>query len=165
MKSAPNLASFLASNRRNPSFNARALDLASDIGDNRIVPNADLLSASFGTQLEMAAMHRHRRSKRQTTFGNVTSEDDDNDGDADDDQDTLALRSRGGDTHRLNKLMLARMSNLEEGFRDMLREVKGLSQVHSRGSQSHSLYEDVATSEARAGQAKGKDKENETLSQ
>lgn len=53
-----NIANFIALNQRQrePSFNAMALDLASDIGDNR--PQAAAFSglpASFHTQLEMAS--------------------------------------------------------------------------------------------------------------
>jgi hypothetical protein len=101
-KFQPNLAGFLAlnSSRRQPSFNARALDLASDLGDNRAAPNINILEAlpaSFGTQLEMAA-------RRLQPIGG--------------DSDTM---------RRLNKLMLARMSTLEQGFAEVLREVKGLS--------------------------------------
>ncbi|KAL1598027.1 hypothetical protein SLS60_008515 [Paraconiothyrium brasiliense] len=53
-----NIANFISLNQRQrePSFNAMALDLASDIGDNR--PQAGAFSgfpASFNTQIEMAA--------------------------------------------------------------------------------------------------------------
>ncbi|KAJ4352576.1 uncharacterized protein N0V89_007925 [Didymosphaeria variabile] len=53
-----NIANFVSLNQRQrePSFNAMALDLASDIGDNR--PQAGAFSgfpASFNTQIEMAA--------------------------------------------------------------------------------------------------------------
>jgi hypothetical protein len=101
-RSHPNLAGFLALNsgRREPSLNARALDLASDLGDNRVRPNINILEAlpaSFGTQMEMAT--------RRPQHGG---------GD--------------GDTaRRLNKLVLARMSTLEQGFAEVLKEVKGLS--------------------------------------
>lgn len=107
-RSNPNLAGFLALNnaRRETSFNARALDLASDLGDNRAGPNVNILDAfpaSFGTQMEMAA-------RRQQQLGD----------------------DRGDTTRRLNKLMLARMSTLEQGFAEVLKEVK----VLSRGASS-----------------------------
>jgi hypothetical protein len=97
-----NLPGLLAlnSNRREPSFNARALDLASDLGDNRAAPNFNILEAlpaSFGTQFELATR------KQQHGGGD------------------------GDTTRRLNKLMLARMSTLEQGFAEVLKEVKGLS--------------------------------------
>jgi hypothetical protein len=107
----PNLAGFLALNpgRREPSFNARALDLASDLGDNRAGPNINVLEAlpaSFGTQMEMA-------TQRQQYGGG--------------DSDT----ARG-----LNKLVLARMSTLEQGFAEVLKEVKGLSRGASSAGNS-----------------------------
>lgn len=104
--STPNLAGFLALDRRRPSFNALALDLASDLGDNRIVP--DLIGAfpaSFGTQLDMNMAALRRDQQGQGRGGN-------GDGDT---------------TRRLNKLMLARMEKMELGFQEVLREVKGLS--------------------------------------
>ncbi|KAF2103355.1 hypothetical protein NA57DRAFT_27077, partial [Rhizodiscina lignyota] len=93
-----NLAGFLALDReldrRKPSFNTIALDLASDLGDNRYRPDVGAISgmpASFSTQLE------------------------DEDGENDDE---------GDGARRMSKLMLARMSNLEEGFREVLNEVR-----------------------------------------
>jgi hypothetical protein len=139
MRSTPNLTSFLGGggggDRRMPSFSAIALDLASDLGDNRTAPHADMLSASFGTQLEMAALaQRSRRSFRNLE---VTSEDDGEEAGNDGDSPFGFPRrpQRGGeDSGRLNRLVLERMTNLEVGFRDILREVKSLS--HSRGSTS-----------------------------
>jgi hypothetical protein len=100
---------------REPSFNAIALDLASELGDNNINPNFDNLNglpASFTTQFEMAArMKAHEMAKGS-------------------DHDS--------DSNRMSRIMLARMTTLEEGFRDMLQEVKGLkqgdSQMGSRGT-------------------------------
>lgn len=115
-RNTPNIASFLAANLRNrePSFNAVALDLASDLGDNNLNPNfgnLNALPASFTTQFELAA-----RMKARGRQGS--------------DQDS--------DSNRMSRIMLARMTTLEEGFRDMLQEVKGLkqgeSQVGSRGT-------------------------------
>ncbi|KNG47124.1 receptor-activated ca2+-permeable protein [Stemphylium lycopersici] len=102
---------------REPSFNAIALDLASDIGDNALNPNfanLDGLPASFTTQFEMAARMKAREMQKES------------------DQDS--------DSNRMSRIMLARMTTLEEGFRDMLQEVKGLkqaeSQTGSRGTHS-----------------------------
>jgi hypothetical protein len=132
-KSAPNLAAFLAleRRRRKPSFNAVALDLASDLGDNRAVPDAGILSTSFGTQLEMQALRRQRLTGRLRGLDEDDEEEDEED--ADDDETGLTMERRTGGTRRLNRLMLARMTTLEEGFREVLREVKGLS---SRGATS-----------------------------
>ncbi|KAF2188253.1 hypothetical protein K469DRAFT_660883 [Zopfia rhizophila CBS 207.26] len=105
-----NIASFFAidSRRRKPSFNAVALDLASDLGDNRHAPDFGALGAlpaSFTTQLEMAARARAR--------------------DGSDD-----------DSNRMSRIMLARMTTLEEGFRDVLKEVKGLKKGSDDGGPS-----------------------------
>jgi hypothetical protein len=94
-QSSQNVISFLKQDhqrdqrRRDPSFNAMALDLASDLGDNRHAPNYNTLSglpASFTTQLEMAARDRARERDRQG------SEEESN---------------------RMSRIMLARMTTLE----------------------------------------------------
>ncbi|KAH7130447.1 hypothetical protein B0J11DRAFT_252223 [Dendryphion nanum] len=107
-RSTPNIASFLSidQRRRNPSFNAMALDLASDLGDNRHVPDFGGISglpASFTTQLEMAARARVRQGSDE-------------------------------ESNRMSRIMLARMTTLEEGFRDVLKEVKGLKKDSEDGS-------------------------------
>jgi hypothetical protein len=116
-RNTPNIANFLAINQRNrqPSFNAVALDLASDLGDNNLNPNfgnLNALPASFTTQFELAARMKAARERKSS--------------------DTES------DSNRMSRIMLARMTTLEEGFRDMLQEVKGLkqgeSQVGSRGT-------------------------------
>ncbi|ORY16701.1 hypothetical protein BCR34DRAFT_597411 [Clohesyomyces aquaticus] len=109
-QTTPNIANFLAldQRRRDPSFNAVALDLASDLGDNRIGPDYGALGAlpaSFTTQLEMAARARVRAG----------SDDESN---------------------RMSRIMLARMTTLEEGFRDVLNEVKGLRKGSEDGGPS-----------------------------
>jgi hypothetical protein len=117
-QSSQNVISFLKQDhqrdqrRRDPSFNAMALDLASDLGDNRHAPNYNMLSglpASFTTQLEMAARDRARERDRQG------SEEESN---------------------RMSRIMLARMTTLEEGFRDVLKEVKGLRKGSEDGGPS-----------------------------
>lgn len=117
------MARFLALNERSraraPSFNAVALDLASDLGDNNLNPNfghADIvaLPASLTTQFEMEA--RIKKARQQQQMGSDAE----------------------SDSNRMSRIMLARMTTLEEGFRDMLQEVKGLktgeSQLGSRGT-------------------------------
>ncbi|OAL03930.1 hypothetical protein IQ06DRAFT_324421 [Phaeosphaeriaceae sp. SRC1lsM3a] len=115
-RNTPTIANFLALANRNrePSFNAVALDLASDIGDNNLNPNfanLNALPASFTTQFELATRMKAREQKNSDTES---------------------------DSNRMSRIMLARMTTLEEGFRDMLQEVKGLkqgdSQVGSRGT-------------------------------
>ncbi len=106
-RKTPNLSNFLALERQNrtPSFAAIALDLASDLGDNNNNPNfgnLNTIPASFTTQFELAA--RARAEARMERKGS------DND----------------SDSNRMSRIMLARMTTLEEGFRDVLKEVKGL---------------------------------------
>jgi hypothetical protein len=100
-RQTPRVADFVSLNQRqrDPSFNAMALDLASDLGDNRPQNFGGFngLPASFSTQIEMAA-----RARR----GNQGSGDE--------------------ESKRMSRIMLARMTTLEEGFRDVLKEVKGL---------------------------------------
>lgn len=110
----PGIASFVALNQRarEPSFNAMALDLASDLGDNRQPPDFGAfggIPASFSTQLEMAARARARER------------------DGSDEE-----------SKRMSRIMLARMTTLEEGFRDVLKEVKGLKKG-SDGTQTPPL--------------------------
>lgn len=106
-RKTPNLSNFLALDRQNrtPSFNAVALDLASDLGDNTNNPNfgnMNTIPASFTTQFELAA--RARAEARMERKGSDTE----------------------SDSNRMSRIMLARMTTLEEGFRDVLKEVKGL---------------------------------------
>jgi hypothetical protein len=100
-RQTPRVADFVSLNQRqrDPSFNAMALDLASDLGDNRPhnFGGFNGLPASFSTQIEMAARARNR--------GNQGSDEE---------------------SKRMSRIMLARMTTLEEGFRDVLKEVKGL---------------------------------------
>jgi hypothetical protein len=104
MQTAPNLTTFLALDRRKPSFNAMALDLASDLGDNRVVPdNIGGIPASFGMSHFDPAPRRRVQDYRSRDSGD------------------------GDTTRRLNKLVLARMTTLEEGFREVIKEVRGLS--------------------------------------
>jgi hypothetical protein len=115
-RNTPTMANILAQRNREPSFNAVALDLASDLGDNNLNPNfgnLNALPASFTTQFELAARMKARKQQNSDTES---------------------------DSNRMSRIMLARMTTLEEGFRDMLQEVKGLkqgdSQVSSRGTHS-----------------------------
>ncbi|KAF1927950.1 uncharacterized protein M421DRAFT_421149 [Didymella exigua CBS 183.55] len=106
-RKTPNLSNFFALERQNrtPSFNAMALDLASDLGDNNNNPNfgnLNTIPASFTTQFELAA--RARQEARMERKGSDTE----------------------SDSNRMSRIMLARMTTLEEGFRDVLKEVKGL---------------------------------------
>lgn len=110
---------------RTPSFNTYALDLASDLGDNRYGPDPGSPSyqpgvpASFSEQLlrerDMLRDLEHRR--RETERARRKSEED-------------RHREREEEKEEKNmvgRIMLARMNTLEEGFREVLREVKDLA--------------------------------------
>lgn len=115
-QTAPTGLTFLDNpRRRDPSFNARALDLASEIGDNKWGPSGNGMDAggisgfpaSFSEQ-----MMRERDLQRR----------------ADED------RRRGEDEEKgmVNRIMLARMNTLEEGFREVLKEIKDMTANNSR---------------------------------
>lgn len=97
-QSAPNLAGMVAldSARERPSN--FALELGSDIGDNKAVGGGFVgaIPASFATQMAYA-------SKAMRAGQSSTGNDD---------------------QQRMSKLMLARFNQLEEGFREVIKEVK-----------------------------------------
>lgn len=90
--------------RRQASY---LLDLGSDLGDNKAIPNAftGAIPASFTTQMAYATGIRHPASPDPNQ-------------------------------NRLSKLVLARMNNIEEGFREIIKEVKDLRRGESSRSQS-----------------------------
>ncbi|KAK4574678.1 hypothetical protein LTR86_001519 [Recurvomyces mirabilis] len=103
-------------NRRQPSFNARALDLASEIGDNKWGPagidagGISGMPASFSEQLlRERDLERMREEERK--------------------------RNEAEEKGMVNRIMLARMHTLEEGFKEMLREIKDMSS-HQAGTGS-----------------------------
>lgn len=115
-QTAPTGLTFLENpRRRQPSFNARALDLASEIGDNKWGPSGGGMDAggisgypaSFSEQ-----MMRERDLQRR----------------ADDDR----RRGEEEDKGMVNRIMLARMNTLEEGFREVLKEIKDMTANNSR---------------------------------
>ncbi|KAF1985135.1 hypothetical protein K402DRAFT_422427 [Aulographum hederae CBS 113979] len=158
LQSAPNLAGFLALDqqhqRRGPSLNARALDLASDLGDNRFGPDIGAISgmpASFSTQFEMAARMRQfeddQRRWRQGGGGSSRPRQHQHQqhpppqrraGKWDDveEEDEEESESSDEDARRMSKLVLARMNMLEDGFKEVLREVRGLKGVTGGGGGS-----------------------------
>ena len=101
--------------RRQPSFNARALDLASEIGDNKWAGPSNMIDvggisgmpASFSEQ-----MLRERDWERERE----RARDEE--------------RRRGEDEEKgmVNRIMLSRMYTLEAGFKEVLKEIKDLSQ-------------------------------------
>jgi len=108
---------------REPSFNARALDLASEIGDNKFVNASNNnggggggggddyagLSASFTSAFQRERdFFDERRRREEAEEKRKRSEDDEEKG-------------------MVNRIMLARMNTLEEGFREVLKEIKTIS--------------------------------------
>ena len=98
---------------RQPSFNARALDLASEIGDNKWGPSGidaggiSGMPASFNEQL----LREHELERRR---------------------EADRRRSEDEEKGMVNRIMLARMNTLEEGFREVLKEIKTSLNANSR---------------------------------
>ena len=102
-QSAPNLAGMLMLNPQQARQSSLALDLGSDIGDNKAIGGGFItggVPASFATHMawaqNAAKMDSHRRS----------------------------VDTSSEDQQRMSKLVLARMNTLEEGFREVLKEVR-----------------------------------------
>lgn len=103
---------------RRPSF---LFDLGSDLGDNKELANGFLgmgmgAPGSFTTEMALATGLHRRRSSPDV---HVRHQD----------------RDRDRDRDQLSRLVLARMNNIEEGFREVIREVKDLRSSRSRSSQ------------------------------
>jgi hypothetical protein len=104
---------------RQPSFYARALDLASEIGDNKWGPSAveaggiSGMPASFSEQL-LRERDRERRKEEERR------------------------RTEDEEKGMVNRILLARMHTLEEGFREVLREVKDLTRSTAGSSRRDS---------------------------
>ncbi|KAL2214941.1 putative cation channel family transporter [Thermoascus aurantiacus ATCC 26904] len=110
-QSVPDLAGFAMSDaraRRNSRPSSVIFGLGSDLGDNQAVGGGFVGTApsSFTSQMAYATGGLRRESSQN------------------DSQDVLS------------RLVLARMNNLEEGFREVIREVKDLRQGRSSRSQS-----------------------------
>ncbi|KAK0253281.1 hypothetical protein B0A54_11357 [Friedmanniomyces endolithicus] len=109
--------------RRNPSFNARALDLASEIGDNNWGPSGGIdagglsgMPASFSEQLlRERDMQRERDREREEQ----------------------RRQTEDQEKGMVNRIMLSRMHTLEEGFREVLKEIKDMSH-HASSSRRES---------------------------
>ena len=97
-QSAPNLAGMVALDGPGERPSSFALELGSDIGDNKAVGGGFVgaMPSSFATQMAYAS--------RALKAGQASRNDD--------------------DQQRMSKLMLARFNQLEEGFREVIKEVK-----------------------------------------
>ena len=98
-QSAPDLAGMLMLDNRRGRRSSLTLDLGSDIGDNKAAGGGFVgaFPSSFATQMAFAT--DAMRAKQRAAGENE-------------------------DQRMMGKLMLARMNTLEEGFRDILKEVK-----------------------------------------
>ena len=105
---------------RQPSLGARALDLASEIGDNKWGPTGGIdagglsgMPASFSEQLlRERDFAREREAERR--------------------------RNEEEEKGMVNRIMLARMHTLEEGFREVLKEIKDISRSTANSSRRDS---------------------------
>ncbi|KAL9607743.1 MAG: hypothetical protein Q9167_007373 [Letrouitia subvulpina] len=98
-QSAPNLAGMLMLDSRRPRDPSFAMELGSDLGDNKAIGGGFVgaVSSSFATQMAYAT--GAMRAGQAAVDGH-------------------------DDQQRMNKLMLARFNQLEEGFREVIKEVK-----------------------------------------
>ncbi|KAJ9644631.1 hypothetical protein H2199_003594 [Coniosporium tulheliwenetii] len=164
-QSAPNFLGMLALDEmryehdgrraRETSFNARALDLASDLGDNRYAPDAHLgtVPASLATQLGMRHLARHQQRREQGLRRR----------DSDEEEEQRRSREEREEAGMVNRIMLARMNTLEEGFREVLSEVRGLvsgavSKAHSATGEGGSLGGVLLQRRPRERKRRGKEK-------
>lgn len=111
--SVPEIDGLYLSDRSLSKRRQRSLlfDLGSDLGDNKAVAGAfgGAVPSSFNTQLAFATGGLRRDGPSQTRTQDM-----------------------------LSKLVLARMNNIEEGFREVIKEVKDLRLAGSSRSRSHS---------------------------
>ncbi|KAL8731597.1 MAG: hypothetical protein Q9166_003285 [cf. Caloplaca sp. 2 TL-2023] len=128
-QSTPNLAGMVAldSARERPS--SFALELGSDIGDNKALGGGFVgaIPASFATQIAYAS--------RAMRAGQV---------------------SRGNDDQqRMSRLMLARFNQLEEGFREVIKEVKDWRKEDVKSADERPVSRRVKVKPTRTGRGNG----------
>lgn len=111
LQSAPNLAGLVMMDTRprNAHHSAFAMDLGSDIGDNKAIGGGFIGTVPSSFQTQMAFATGAMRAGQAAGSGN-------------------------DDQRRMGRLMLARMNTLEEGFREILKEVKGWRKGDGRAS-------------------------------
>lgn len=109
-----------------------AIDLGSDIGDNKAIGGGYVgaLPASLGTQMAYASQALRADSRAD------------------------------GDRDMFGRLMLARMNNLEEGFREVVHEMRGRLRREEKRSRSHDPRGRAPRSHAKANE---KDRDGDNL--
>lgn len=123
---------------RDPSFDAIALDLASDIGDNRPYNEEQLnmqhIAGSVNTHMPGLANNMRRKDRAQ--------------------------REKADENNMMSRLVLARMNTLEEGFKDILKEIR--SAAVSRGtSDAGAVSNGLTVAQRRLARKFEKEKEKE----
>ncbi|KAL8930954.1 MAG: hypothetical protein Q9208_000055 [Pyrenodesmia sp. 3 TL-2023] len=132
-QSAPNLAGMVALDSARDRPSNFALELGSDIGDNKAMGGGFIgaLPASFATQMAYAS---NAMRAGQSSKGN-------------------------DDQQRMSKLMLARFNQLEEGFREVIKEVKDWRKEEVRSADERPVSRKAKTRPQkiarRGGKAKG----------
>lgn len=108
-QSAPDLAGMLTFDNHRGRRHSLTMDLGSDLGDNKAVGGGYVggIAHSFATQMAFAT--GAMRAGQAANNGNE-------------------------DQQRMSKLMLARMTTLEEGFREVLKEVKDWRRDETRSA-------------------------------
>ena len=108
-QSAPDLAGMLTFDDRHSRRHSLTMDLGSDLGDNKAVGGGYVggMAQSFATQMAFAT-------------GALRA--------------GQAANNNNDDQQRMSKLMLARMNTLEEGFREVLKEVKDWRRDETRSA-------------------------------
>ena len=143
-QSTPNLAGMLSFDGGRARHHSLTMDLGSDIGDNKAIGGGYIgaIPNSFATQMAYATGGMRAR---QSSLENQ-------------------------DQARMSKLMLARMNALEEGFRDVLKEVKewrkdetriAVDEVGAGGSEMKVARTRSKKVGKKEGKGKGKWKSNE----
>ena len=138
-KSAPDLAGILTFDNRGARPHSLTMDLGSDLGDNKAIGGGYVgaIPNSFATQMAYAT--GAMRAGQAVAGGNE-------------------------DQQRMSRLMLARMNTLEEGFREVLKEVKdwGRDDNKSAGDEQAPGMKLARAKSKRTArvEAKGKEKEN-----
>ncbi|GAM84842.1 hypothetical protein ANO11243_028440 [Dothideomycetidae sp. 11243] len=126
-----------AQRRREPSFNTIALDLASDLGDNRFGPNlVDVggmggMPASFSEQM-----------LREREFAKRMADE--------------RRRSEQEEKEVLGRVMLTRMNTLELGFREVVSAVREMRNEVSRAGTGSERAEGLLVVAAKRGRARGR---------
>ena len=140
-QSAPNLAGMLTFGSHEDRRHSLTMDLGSDLGDNKAIGGGYVgaIPNSFATQMAYAT-----GAMRAGQAAAGTNEDQ----------------------QRMSKLMLARMNNLEEGFKEVIKEVKDWRKQDSRSVDDDWAPQTgmkIAKSKGRKSariELKGKEKEN-----